>query len=303
MALISHLGYDVEDIGPFLDAMEAAARRVCVAILLEQPPPTEADRLWPAIHGVERAALPSLPEFIALLLARGKLLEVQLVERSPQSYDEPDQALAWLRGQLWTAPDGPKDQQLQTPDARAHPGAPRPLRDVLGSRAHGHRHLASSRGAARRSTSNFTNSSTGCAPRSPWRRSRTETVPPCWSRSPTTSMYGTCCPCASRILACIFSRRASTSTRNPAARSCAGHRLGVLEVPIGDRHDDHLHRRQPQRKRPGVVLDQHGHESLVRAVNGAMNHHRLVRLAVLADVLQLEALRHLKVELRRVEGT
>jgi SAM-dependent methyltransferase len=114
VALISHLGYDVEDIGPFLDAMETAARRLCVAILLEQPPPTEADRLWPAIHGVERAALPSLPEFITLLLARGKLPELQLVERSPQSYDQPDQALAWLRGQLWTAPNGPKDQQLQT---------------------------------------------------------------------------------------------------------------------------------------------------------------------------------------------
>jgi SAM-dependent methyltransferase len=113
VALISHLGYDVEDIGPFLDAMETAAHRLCVAILLEQPPPTEADRLWPAIHGVERAALPSLPEFITLLLARGKLPEVRLVDRSPQSYDQPDQALAWLRGQLWTAPNSPKDQELQ----------------------------------------------------------------------------------------------------------------------------------------------------------------------------------------------
>jgi SAM-dependent methyltransferase len=113
VALISHLGYDVEDIGPFLDAMEAAARRQCIAVLLAQPPPSEADRLWPAIHGVERAALPSLPEFITLLLARGKLPEVRLVDRAPQSYDQPEQALAWLRGQLWTAPNGPKDQQLQ----------------------------------------------------------------------------------------------------------------------------------------------------------------------------------------------
>jgi SAM-dependent methyltransferase len=113
VALIAHLGYDVEDIGPFLDAMEAAARRKCVAVLLDQPPPTEADRLWPAIHGVERAALPSLPEFLALLLARDRLFEVQLVERSPQSYEQPDHALAWLRGQLWVRPDGPKDLLLQ----------------------------------------------------------------------------------------------------------------------------------------------------------------------------------------------
>jgi len=113
VVLIAHLGYDVEDIGPFLDAMEAAARRTCVAVLLDQPPPTEADRLWPAVHGVERAALPSLPEFLALLLARDRLFEVQLVERTPQSYDQPEQALAWLRGQLWVTPDGEKDRLLQ----------------------------------------------------------------------------------------------------------------------------------------------------------------------------------------------
>jgi ubiquinone/menaquinone biosynthesis C-methylase UbiE len=113
VALISHIGYDVEDIGPFLDAMERAARRVCVAVLLEQPPPTEADRLWPEVHGAKRAPLPSLPEFLALLLARGRLFEVQLVERAPQTYEQPEQVLAWLRQQLWTSPDSPKDQTLQ----------------------------------------------------------------------------------------------------------------------------------------------------------------------------------------------
>jgi hypothetical protein len=113
VALISHLGYDVEDIGPFLDAMEAAASRMCIAVLLEQPPPREADRFWPDVHGVERAALPALPEFLTLLLARGKLFEVQLFERPPLSYGEHDAPLTWLRGQLWTAPDSDKDRQLQ----------------------------------------------------------------------------------------------------------------------------------------------------------------------------------------------
>jgi SAM-dependent methyltransferase len=113
VCLIAHLGYDVEDIGPFLDAMEAAARELCVAVLLEHPPPAEADRLWPLIHGVARAALPSLPEFLTLLLARGRLFELRLVERTPQSYEQPEQALAWLRGQLWTVPESTKDQRLQ----------------------------------------------------------------------------------------------------------------------------------------------------------------------------------------------
>lgn len=113
VALMSHIGYDIEEIGPFLDAMESATRRTCVAVLLSQPPPTEADRLWPAVHGVERAALPSLPEFLNLLLARGRLFEVQLVERSPQAYDQPDRALTWLRQQLWTRPGGEKDRVLE----------------------------------------------------------------------------------------------------------------------------------------------------------------------------------------------
>jgi SAM-dependent methyltransferase len=113
VALISHLGYDVEDIGPFLDAMESAARRLCIAVLLSQPPPTEADRLWPAVHGVERAALPSLPEFLTLLLARKTLFELRLVDRSPQSYEQPDQVLTFLRQQLWTAPDSDKDRRLR----------------------------------------------------------------------------------------------------------------------------------------------------------------------------------------------
>ena len=113
IALISHLGYDVEDIGPFLDAMESAARRLCVAVLLSQPPPTEADRFWPEVHGVQRAALPSLPEFLTLLTARGKLFEVSLVDRTPQTYEQPEQALAWLRQQLWTAPGSARDQTLE----------------------------------------------------------------------------------------------------------------------------------------------------------------------------------------------
>jgi SAM-dependent methyltransferase len=113
VALISHIGYDIEDIGPFLDAMESAASRLCVAVLLSQPPPTEADRLWPAVHGVERATLPSLPEFLTLLLARGRLFELELVDRDPQSFEQPDQILGFLRQQLWTAPDSEKDRTLQ----------------------------------------------------------------------------------------------------------------------------------------------------------------------------------------------
>lgn len=113
VALISHVGYDVEEIGPFLDAMERAARRLCVAVLLERPPTSHLDRLWPAVHGVERAGLPSLTEFLALLLARGSLFQVELVARSPQSYATPEEALNFARRQFWVQPGGEKGQRLK----------------------------------------------------------------------------------------------------------------------------------------------------------------------------------------------
>jgi SAM-dependent methyltransferase len=113
LALIAHVGYDIEAIGPFLDAMERAARQRCLAVLLDGPPPSAADALWPEIHGVQRASLPALPEFLTLLLARGHLFEVRLIERTPMSYTEPDQAVAWARQQLWTRLGSPKDDHLQ----------------------------------------------------------------------------------------------------------------------------------------------------------------------------------------------
>jgi hypothetical protein len=49
------------------------------------------------------------------------------------------------------------------------------------------------------------------------------------------------------------------------------------------------------------VLDEYGDKTLVRAVDGAVHHHRSMRLTVLTDVLQLETLRHLEIQLRRIE--
>jgi SAM-dependent methyltransferase len=111
-ALIAHVGYDVEEIGPFLDALEAATTR-CVAILMEKPPAAEADAFWPEVHGEARAALPSLPEFLALQLGRGRLCEVRLVPRGNLPDLDDDTALALARRLTWVKPGGAKDLRLQ----------------------------------------------------------------------------------------------------------------------------------------------------------------------------------------------
>ena len=113
VAMIAHVSYDIADIGPFLDAMEASARRLCVAVLLAESPATQAARLWPAVHGVERDLLPALPEFLTLLLALGRLFTVWLGERQPGAYPSLDAIEGFARQQLFVEPDGPGAARLR----------------------------------------------------------------------------------------------------------------------------------------------------------------------------------------------
>jgi SAM-dependent methyltransferase len=113
VALMAHVGYDIEDIGPFLDAMEASAGRLCVAILLGSSPAAVAAGYFEQVHGEPRRLLPALPEFLSVLLARGKLFEVWLGERGGMHYHSREQALAFLRQQMFVRPGGEKDVRLQ----------------------------------------------------------------------------------------------------------------------------------------------------------------------------------------------
>ena len=56
VSLIAHVGYDIEEIGPFLDAMEDATRDRCVAVLTDRSPASVADPFWPLVHGEDRVA-------------------------------------------------------------------------------------------------------------------------------------------------------------------------------------------------------------------------------------------------------
>jgi SAM-dependent methyltransferase len=112
VALIAHIGYDVEEIGPFLDAMDSCARRLCVAVLVTPSPPHLAEPFWPPIHGEARVALPALTEFLVLLLARGRLFDLRLYDREPLAHAERDAPLRWLYQQLFVAPDTAKGRRL-----------------------------------------------------------------------------------------------------------------------------------------------------------------------------------------------
>jgi hypothetical protein len=120
VALMAHVGYDIEAIGPFLDAMEAVTSRTCAAVVAEGAMTTVASLFWEPIHGEPRVALPALPELLVLLIARGRLPEVTLVDRVAPSFTSRDELLAMARRQLWVAPGSAKDRHLvELVDARA----------------------------------------------------------------------------------------------------------------------------------------------------------------------------------------
>lgn len=113
IALIAHVGYDVETIGPFVEAMEGAARRLCVGVLMERQPASVADPFWPPVHGEARVALPALPEFVELLRERGREPEVTVVQREPRTFETRSELEGFLRRQLWIADGGEKERRYR----------------------------------------------------------------------------------------------------------------------------------------------------------------------------------------------
>src|SRR5262249_2386230 len=113
VSMIAHVAYDIEDIGPFIDAMERAASRLCVAMLTDQSPASVADPFWPIVHGMDRIALPALPEPAELLRARGRSTEIRRVERAPRTFDSFDGLATFVRRQLWIEDGGEKEQRFR----------------------------------------------------------------------------------------------------------------------------------------------------------------------------------------------
>jgi molybdenum cofactor cytidylyltransferase len=113
VALIAHVGYDIAAIGPFVDALEAAADRAVVAVLMERVPASAADPFWPPVHGETRDTLPALPDFLELLRARGRRPQVEMIEIETRRYESRDALEGFVRRQLWIDPAGPKEERFQ----------------------------------------------------------------------------------------------------------------------------------------------------------------------------------------------
>jgi SAM-dependent methyltransferase len=113
VALMAHVGYDIEAIEPFLGALEAVAGRRCIALMGESAMTTVGARYWAPVHGEPRVALPALPDLITVLLARGRLPEVTLVDRPTPAFETLEALLDRARRQLWLRPGSERDQKLE----------------------------------------------------------------------------------------------------------------------------------------------------------------------------------------------
>ncbi len=146
-----------------------------------------------------------------------------------------------------------------------------------------------SRRRARRATSS----------RRPRRRAAARPSPRASRGRPRRRRTGSSASSASRIRLPSVSSRSSASARTPASRSAPSELVDRLAMRLRDRQHAHLDRREPDRERAGVVLDQDPHESLQRAEQRAVDDVGRVLDVVRAHVREPELLRHLRVELDR----
>lgn len=114
VSLAAHSIYDIREIVPFLDAMERHSRRLCIAVLADQPRGAQLARLFEAVHGEPLATLPALREFIALLSARGRRFDVATVVGEPATVVPLDEAVAMARRLLWLAPGSEKERHMRS---------------------------------------------------------------------------------------------------------------------------------------------------------------------------------------------
>ncbi|MDA0364565.1 MAG: methyltransferase domain-containing protein [Chloroflexi bacterium] len=114
VSLVAHVLYDIDGLGPFLDALEAQTRRTCVVLLGDRAPSTAVERAWRGVHHEPLHALPALREFLAVLGARQRRFDVRTFDaRGGGAEPLPfDQAHAMARRLCWLAEGSEKDVRL-----------------------------------------------------------------------------------------------------------------------------------------------------------------------------------------------
>jgi len=101
VAVSAHVLYGVREIGPFLERMDAVARRACFVLLAFRHPSSFVSPFWERLHGTPRLPLPGALECLSALYQLGIPAQLSLVPVTNRfSYPDEHEALADLRWRL-----------------------------------------------------------------------------------------------------------------------------------------------------------------------------------------------------------
>lgn len=114
IVLSAHVLYGLREVGPFLEALNSAARRLCALYLGLRHPSWALAPFWERMHGERRLPLPAALEALAACHQLGLPAQLTLVP-APQAFRflSRDDALVdlYLRLQLTRSPE--RDERLQ----------------------------------------------------------------------------------------------------------------------------------------------------------------------------------------------
>jgi SAM-dependent methyltransferase len=114
VAISAHVLYAVRDIGPFLERMDAVARRACFLLLAYQHPLSFISAFWERFHGTPRLLLPGALECINALYQLDIPARLDLIPvRDRFSFADEDDALETIRWRLRLPPDPQRDRAIR----------------------------------------------------------------------------------------------------------------------------------------------------------------------------------------------
>jgi hypothetical protein len=94
IVISAHVLYPIEDIVPFLRALDGHARRTCHLNLMVQQPWFDRLGLWEAVHGEERRRQPTYIDAVNVLHQLGCYASVEIAwVETPRRFDSLDEAL------------------------------------------------------------------------------------------------------------------------------------------------------------------------------------------------------------------
>ena len=112
VAISAHVLYGVREVGPFLAAMDAAARRACFVLLGMRQPSFALAPFWERLYGAARHPLPGALECLNVLHQLSIPAHLALVPASRYAFADRQEALEDLRWRLSLPDDTPNERLL-----------------------------------------------------------------------------------------------------------------------------------------------------------------------------------------------